>query len=247
MKVSAPFPLESNRLRSSMLLYCTVAGSLSLAYGSVYTVLADLRDGYGFTEAEVGCIVAAGVPFGPDRAARARAVRRPRICVTFGPWRNPPHHGGDVGMRARLRILGVARRASSARIRQWRSHAGHAPDRDRQEPGKDGRKPRPTRVVRRRRIHPRAAGRRGTRRAVRCTCPLLLLRRALPRSVRAGYPPRPGRARSRHRIAGSAPCTACTPRDPGNVVRPRGVLHDCRADRGDLGCVAARPRRRPPG
>jgi MFS family permease len=37
-----------------------VAGSVSLGYGSIYTLLADLRDRYGFTEAQLGYIVAAG-------------------------------------------------------------------------------------------------------------------------------------------------------------------------------------------
>src|SRR5690348_1740207 len=33
---------------------------MSLGYGSIYTLLADLRDRYGFTEAQLGYIVAAG-------------------------------------------------------------------------------------------------------------------------------------------------------------------------------------------
>jgi len=49
------------RTRSGGLLpYCIVAGSMSLGYGSIYTLLADLRDRYGFTEAQLGYIVAAG-------------------------------------------------------------------------------------------------------------------------------------------------------------------------------------------
>ncbi|MDQ1432137.1 MAG: hypothetical protein QOF40_2739, partial [Actinomycetota bacterium] len=49
------------RIRSGGLLpYCIVAGSMSLGYGSIYTLLADLRDRYGFTEAQLGLIVAAG-------------------------------------------------------------------------------------------------------------------------------------------------------------------------------------------
>ena len=49
------------RIRSGGLLpYCIVAGSMSLGYGSIYTLLADLRDRYGFTEAQLGVIVAAG-------------------------------------------------------------------------------------------------------------------------------------------------------------------------------------------
>ena len=33
---------------------------MSLGYGSIYTLLADLRDRYGFSEAQLGVIVAAG-------------------------------------------------------------------------------------------------------------------------------------------------------------------------------------------
>ena len=44
----------------ALLPYCIVAGSMSLGYGSIYTLLADLRDRYGFTEAQLGYIVAAG-------------------------------------------------------------------------------------------------------------------------------------------------------------------------------------------
>jgi len=43
-----------------LLPYCIVAGSMSLGYGSIYTLLADLRDRYGFSEAQLGVIVAAG-------------------------------------------------------------------------------------------------------------------------------------------------------------------------------------------
>ena len=43
-----------------LLPYCVVAGSMSLGYGSIYTLLADLRDRYGFSEAQLGVIVAAG-------------------------------------------------------------------------------------------------------------------------------------------------------------------------------------------
>src|SRR5690349_5396130 len=47
-------------LRRSLLPYCIVAGSMSLGYGSIYTLLADLRDRYGFSEAQLGLIAAAG-------------------------------------------------------------------------------------------------------------------------------------------------------------------------------------------
>ncbi len=44
----------------SFLPYFVLSGSVSLGYGSIYTLLADLRDRYGFTEAQLGVIVAAG-------------------------------------------------------------------------------------------------------------------------------------------------------------------------------------------
>ena len=49
-----------NERSSRLLPYCIVAGSMSLGYGSIYTLLADLRDRYGFSEAQLGLIVAAG-------------------------------------------------------------------------------------------------------------------------------------------------------------------------------------------
>ena len=48
------------RRPGSFLPYFIVSGSVSLGYGSIYTLLADLRDRYGFTEAQLGLIVAAG-------------------------------------------------------------------------------------------------------------------------------------------------------------------------------------------
>lgn len=39
---------------------CLVSGAMSLGYGSIYTLLADLRDRYGFTGGQLGLIVAAG-------------------------------------------------------------------------------------------------------------------------------------------------------------------------------------------
>src|SRR3954452_4969023 len=44
----------------SLLPYFLLSGSVSLGYGSIYTLLADLRDRDGFTEAPLGLIVAAG-------------------------------------------------------------------------------------------------------------------------------------------------------------------------------------------
>jgi MFS family permease len=40
--------------------YLVLTGALSLGYGSIYTLLADLRDTYGFTEAQLGIITGIG-------------------------------------------------------------------------------------------------------------------------------------------------------------------------------------------
>jgi MFS family permease len=44
----------------ALLPYCLVSGSMSLGYGSIYTLLADLRDRFGFSGTQLGLIVAAG-------------------------------------------------------------------------------------------------------------------------------------------------------------------------------------------
>jgi DHA1 family multidrug resistance protein-like MFS transporter len=44
----------------SLLPYCLISGVMSLGYGSIYTLLADLRDRFGFSEGQLGLIVAAG-------------------------------------------------------------------------------------------------------------------------------------------------------------------------------------------
>jgi MFS family permease len=46
--------------RSRLVAYCLVSAAMSLGYGSIYTLLADLRDRFGFSGTELGCIVAAG-------------------------------------------------------------------------------------------------------------------------------------------------------------------------------------------
>jgi MFS transporter, DHA1 family, multidrug resistance protein len=43
-----------------LLPYFLVSGSMSLGYGSIYTLLADLRDRFGFSGTQLGLIVAAG-------------------------------------------------------------------------------------------------------------------------------------------------------------------------------------------
>ena len=44
----------------SMVPLFVVAGTMTLGYGSIYTLLADLRDRFGFSESQLGLIVAAG-------------------------------------------------------------------------------------------------------------------------------------------------------------------------------------------
>ena len=44
----------------SLRRYFVITGALSLGYGSIYTLLADLRDSYGFSETQLGVIAAAG-------------------------------------------------------------------------------------------------------------------------------------------------------------------------------------------
>ncbi len=44
----------------ALLPYCLVSGSMSLGYGSIYTLLADLRDRFGFSGTQLGLIVASG-------------------------------------------------------------------------------------------------------------------------------------------------------------------------------------------
>ena len=46
--------------RRQLLPYFLVSGSMSLGYGSIYTLLADLRDRFGFSGTQLGLIVAAG-------------------------------------------------------------------------------------------------------------------------------------------------------------------------------------------
>jgi MFS family permease len=46
--------------RRELLPYALVSGSMTLGYGSIYTLLADLRDRFGFSGTQLGLIVAAG-------------------------------------------------------------------------------------------------------------------------------------------------------------------------------------------
>ena len=48
------------RAATRILPYCLISAAMSLGYGSIYTLLADLRDRFGFTGGQLGLIVAAG-------------------------------------------------------------------------------------------------------------------------------------------------------------------------------------------
>ena len=106
-----------------LLPYCIVAGSMSLGYGSIYTLLADLRDRYGFTEAQLGVIVAAGFLAGfVTQLALARLADRgyAPLLVRGGILLAM---GGDDRQRGRHPVLGVPAGAAAARARQWRGRA----------------------------------------------------------------------------------------------------------------------------
>jgi MFS family permease len=74
-------------------MYCTLSGTVSLGYGSIYTLLADLRDKYHFSEAQLGLIAGAGFMAGllaqlflarlADRGRAAAMVRGGLIAATI--------------------------------------------------------------------------------------------------------------------------------------------------------------------
>jgi MFS family permease len=107
--------------------YCVVSGVMSLGYGSVYTLLADLRDEFGFTGTQLGLIVAAGffAGFGAqlglarlaDRGHVALLVRGGAVAATGAMV------GAAIGgtfwvfLLARV-LLGLGSGASSPAIRR---------------------------------------------------------------------------------------------------------------------------------
>jgi MFS family permease len=52
--------VTTRRATTALWPYYLLSGSVSLGYGSIYALLADLRDTYGFSEAQLGAIAAAG-------------------------------------------------------------------------------------------------------------------------------------------------------------------------------------------
>ncbi len=189
------------RRPGSLLPYCIVAGSMSLGYGSIYTLLADLRDRYGFSEAQLGVIVAAGFLAGfVTQLALARLADRGYAPLLV--------RGGvvlamarDDRQRGRHRVLGVPPRAATARAREWRGRARDPPHRDHPGARRGRRQPRTAGGVRRRRLHARTARGRGRRRGVRHPRPVRLPRRGVRRRVRARVPPRSHRRCRRRRTA----------------------------------------------
>ncbi len=77
---------------TSLWPYFALSGSVTLGYGSIYALLADLRDKYGFSEAELGVIAAAGFISGllaqlflarqADRGRSAAMVRGGLLAAT---------------------------------------------------------------------------------------------------------------------------------------------------------------------
>src|SRR5947209_6386322 len=76
--LSARKPGHDGRVRR----YFVISGALSLGYGSIYTLLADLRDRYGFSEAQLGVIAGAGFFAGfLAQALLARQADRGRTAL----------------------------------------------------------------------------------------------------------------------------------------------------------------------
>ena len=227
----------------ALLPYCLVSGSMSLGYGSIYTLLADLRDRFGFSGTQLGLIVASGFFAGfCAQLFLARYADRGHIALDGARWcdRRRPR---DARQRRRHAVLGVPARAAAARPGQRHGEPRHSPDRHHPRPGPCGQQPRPPRLVRPGRLRPRPGGRRGHRRAVRHPRPLLDPRRRAVRGARAHVPHGPHRRSAERR----APRDPGAPQDPGHAGDPRGrrrVLRDRRHVRGGVGRAAARPWRR---
>src|SRR5215211_7152161 len=66
----------------ALLPHCLVSASMALGYGSIYTLLADLRDRFGFSGTQLGLIVAAGFLAGfGAQLFLARYADRGRIAL----------------------------------------------------------------------------------------------------------------------------------------------------------------------
>ena len=151
--------------RRQLLPYCLVSGSMSLGYGSIYTLLADLRDRFGFSGTQLGVIVAAGFFAGfcaqlflaryADRGHITFMVRGGVVVAALAMFGCAVASEFWAFVLARL-LLGLGSGAVGPAIR--RIVITRDPDAGR-------RQPRSARVVRRRRVRARPARRRDRRRA----------------------------------------------------------------------------------
>ena len=177
---------------------------MSLGYGSIYTLLADLRDRYGFTEAQLGYIVAAGFLAGfVTQLALARLADRgyAPLLVRGGILLAM---GAMIGSAAATEFWAFLAGAAAARARERRGGAGDPAHRDHARTRRGRRQPRTAGRVRRRRLHARPARGRGRRRGARHPRPVRVPRRGVRRRVRARVAPRPHRRRRRDPVAARA-------------------------------------------
>jgi MFS family permease len=123
--------LSQMRSRSLVPLFL-VSGTMTLGYGSIYALLADLRDRFGFTGTQLGLIVAAGFLAGfcaqlflaryADRGAATLMVRGGIVVGAMAM----------VGSAVATQFLGIRARAAAARHPRPVLVAGRcAPDRPR--------------------------------------------------------------------------------------------------------------------
>ena len=99
---------------------------MSLGYGGIFTLLADIRDRFGFSDSDVGLIAFAGFATGftsqvvlaryADRGHTALMLRAGVAAAAFGM----------LAMVLRHRAVGVGRRPAAARPRVGHGRAGGA-------------------------------------------------------------------------------------------------------------------------
>jgi MFS family permease len=108
-------------------MYCALSGTVSLGYGSIYTLLADLRDTYHFSEAQLGLIAGAGFLAGllaqlflarfADRGRAAAMVRGGLIAATVAMLASSVATQFWVFLLSRI-LLGLGSGAVSPAIRR---------------------------------------------------------------------------------------------------------------------------------
>jgi len=106
-------PVGAKSTNRTFLPYFIVSGSLSLGYGSIYTLLPDLRDKLGFSSQQLGVLVGVGFFAGSSRRSRCRATRtaatRRRWC---GPYRDAALSALTCALSTELWQFILARRVS---------------------------------------------------------------------------------------------------------------------------------------